>query len=103
MVDCPHEVALTPDRPAGGRVAPGFTLVELLVAIWIMALVSVIAWRGLSALVNTRERLGPEADHGVDAADSGSRLVDRYGFAHECVGRGPGRARELEIDVRGIA
>ena len=40
----------------------GFTLVELLVAIWIMAIVSVIAWRGLSALVATRERLGPEAD-----------------------------------------
>ena len=40
----------------------GFTLVELLVAIWIMALVAVISWRGLSSLVNTRERLGPEAD-----------------------------------------
>ena len=62
MADRPHEIAPTPDRPAAGRVAPGFTLVELLVAIWIMALVSVIAWRGLSALVNTRERLGPEAD-----------------------------------------
>jgi general secretion pathway protein J len=37
-------------------------LVELLVAIWIMAIVSIIAWRGLSALVATRDRLGPEAD-----------------------------------------
>jgi general secretion pathway protein J len=40
----------------------GFTLVELLVAIWIMSIVAVIAWRGLSALVATRDRLGPEAD-----------------------------------------
>jgi general secretion pathway protein J len=47
---------------AGLRAAPGFTLVELLVAIWIMAIVAVIAWRGLSALVATRDRLGPEAD-----------------------------------------
>ena len=44
------------------RVASGFTLVELLVAIWIMSIVAVIAWRGLSALVATRDRLGPEAD-----------------------------------------
>jgi general secretion pathway protein J len=40
----------------------GFTLVELLVAIWIMSIVAIIAWRGLSALVATRDRLGPEAD-----------------------------------------
>jgi len=43
-------------------VRQGFTLVELLVAIWIMSIVAVIAWRGLSALVATRDRLGPEAD-----------------------------------------
>ncbi len=49
--------------PPAGRHAPhGFTLVELLVAIWIMSIVSIIAWRGLSALVATRDRLGPEAD-----------------------------------------
>ena len=44
------------------RAAGGFTLVELLVAIWIMSIVAIIAWRGLSALVATRDRLGPEAD-----------------------------------------
>jgi general secretion pathway protein J len=44
------------------RPAPGFTLVELLVAISIMSIVAIIAWRGLSALVATRDRLGPEAD-----------------------------------------
>jgi general secretion pathway protein J len=41
---------------------PGFTLVELLVAISIMSIVAIIAWRGLSALIATRDRLGPEAD-----------------------------------------
>lgn len=41
---------------------PGFTLVELLVAIWIMSVVAIIAWRGLSALVATRDRLAPEVE-----------------------------------------
>ncbi len=40
----------------------GFTLLELLVAITILSIVSVIAWRGLDSLVSTRERLEPEAD-----------------------------------------
>ena len=55
-------VAGASPAPPGRRGAPGFTLVELLVAIWIMAIVAIIAWRGLSALVATRDRLGPEAD-----------------------------------------
>jgi general secretion pathway protein J len=40
----------------------GFTLLELLVAISVLALVSLIAWRGLDSLVLTRERLEPEAE-----------------------------------------
>jgi general secretion pathway protein J len=46
------------------RIGParGFTLVELLVAIWIMAVVSIVAWRGLSSLIATRDRLAPETD-----------------------------------------
>lgn len=40
----------------------GFTLIELLVAITVLALVSLIAWRGLDSLVHTRERLQPEAE-----------------------------------------
>ena len=40
----------------------GFTLIELLVAITVLALVSLIAWRGLDSLVHTRDRLQPEAD-----------------------------------------
>jgi len=44
------------------RRAAGFTLLELLVAITVLSLVSMIAWRGLDSLVHTRERLQPEAD-----------------------------------------
>lgn len=40
----------------------GFTLLELLVAITILATVSIIAWRGLDTLVTTRARLEPEGD-----------------------------------------
>lgn len=40
----------------------GFTLIELLVAITVLALVSLIAWRGLESLIHTRERLLPEND-----------------------------------------
>ena len=40
----------------------GFTLIELLVAITVLAIVSLIAWRGLDTLVATRERLEPEVD-----------------------------------------
>jgi len=42
--------------------AAGFTLLELLVAITVLSLVSLIAWRGLDSLVHTRERLQPEAE-----------------------------------------
>ena len=41
--------------------ARGFTLLELLVAISVLSIVSIIAWRGLDSLVHTRERLEPEA------------------------------------------
>jgi general secretion pathway protein J len=44
------------------RCPGGFTLIELLVAITVLALVSLIAWRGLDSLVHTRERLQPEAE-----------------------------------------
>ena len=42
--------------------AAGFTLLELLVAITVLSIVSLIAWRGLDSLVHTRERLQPEAE-----------------------------------------
>jgi general secretion pathway protein J len=40
----------------------GFTLLELLVAITVLSIVSIIAWRGLDSLVLTRERLEPQVD-----------------------------------------
>ena len=55
-------------RAAGGRSPEarnrtrGFTLLELLVAITVLSVVSLISWRGLDTLVSTRERLEPEAD-----------------------------------------
>jgi len=44
------------------RHSDGFTLLELLVAITVLSIVSLIAWRGLDSLVHTRERLQPEAE-----------------------------------------
>jgi len=40
----------------------GFTLLELLVAITVLSLVSLISWRGLESLIATRIRLEPEAE-----------------------------------------
>jgi general secretion pathway protein J len=48
------------DRPRAP--AAGFTLLELLVAVSVLSIVSLIAWRGLESLVHTRERLKPEAE-----------------------------------------
>jgi general secretion pathway protein J len=48
----------SPEARNGTR---GFTLLELLVAITVLSIVSIIAWRGLDSLVHTRERLEPEA------------------------------------------
>jgi len=48
---------------AGRAVArKAFTLIELLVAITILAIIAMIAWRGLDSLAATRARLDPEAD-----------------------------------------
>jgi general secretion pathway protein J len=48
----------SPEARNGTR---GFTLLELLVAITVLSIVSIIAWRGLDSLIRTRERLEPEA------------------------------------------
>ena len=43
-----------PPRVLARRAATGFTLLELLIAITVLAFVSMIAWRGLDALLKTR-------------------------------------------------
>ena len=42
--------------------ASGFTLIELLVAIALMALMTVLAWRGLDGIARSREQLQQRAD-----------------------------------------
>ncbi len=50
-----------PPRARHRRVG-AFTLLELLVAIAILAFIAVMAWRGLFSLTATRERLSPQND-----------------------------------------
>ncbi len=45
------------------RAASGFTLVELLIAISLMAVLAVLGWRGLDSVLSSRERI-------VEASDS---------------------------------
>lgn len=58
----PFSVARALVKHHPSSVARGFTLLELLVAITVLSVVSMIAWRGLDSLVSTRERLEPEVD-----------------------------------------
>lgn len=43
-----------PSPPAAARVRRGFTLVELLVAITVLAIVAVLGWRGLDSIARAR-------------------------------------------------
>ncbi len=54
----------------------GFTLLELLVAISILALIAVISWRGISSLAATRERLEPQSDQ-VHSVLAGFGQIER--------------------------
>jgi general secretion pathway protein J len=52
----------------------GFTLIEIIVAVAIMALVSVIAYRGLSAMLTARERISSENRKLRDLAQTMARI-----------------------------
>ncbi len=45
------------ERPRNAVATRGFTLLEMLVAITLLAVIAVIAWRGLDAMIRGRERL----------------------------------------------
>ena len=44
------------------RAAPGFTLLELLIAISLMAVLAVLGWRGLDSVLASRERISQASD-----------------------------------------
>jgi len=67
---------LQPASPTPHTRRRGFTLLELLVAVSILALIAVVAWRGLSALTATRERLEPQSDE-VHALLAGLGQIER--------------------------
>lgn len=46
-----------------GRRSDGFTLVELLVAITVLAIVAVLGWRGLDSIVRSRVQLTEQMEH----------------------------------------
>lgn len=49
------------NRPRSRRAQAGFTLIEVLVALSLMALVSLMAWRGLDHVSRARDRLSSQA------------------------------------------
>jgi len=50
-------------RTTSKQAAHGFTLVELLVAITVLAIVAVLGWRGLDSIIRSRAVLTEQMDH----------------------------------------
>ena len=68
----------------------GFTLVELLVAITILALIAVFSWRGLDQVLRTRT-----------AIEQSQTVLDGYGRVFARLERDLNRARGLRADAAG--
>lgn len=75
--------------------ARGFTLLELLVAVTILAIIAVMVWRGLSSLTATRERLEPQND-AVRAVLAG------FGQMERDLSQAPVNARLFALPVQAI-
>src|SRR3974390_1850714 len=72
-----------------------FTLIEILVAIGILALVTVISWRGVPSLLTTRERLDPRTDD-VRA------LLTGFGQIERDLAQVPANARLFALPFQGV-
>ncbi len=80
-------------RPGQG----GFTLIELLVALAVMAMMAVLGWRGLDAVMQTQARLGQRADE-LQTLQSG---LAQWGADLDAVQTLP-RTPAMDWDGRGL-
>jgi general secretion pathway protein J len=95
-------------RHRGGG-ACGFTLVELLVAISVLALIAALSWRGVDGMMRTRDALGARSDQlqtlqtalaqwgaDLDAMQTlpGQTAIDWNGQVLRIVRRAPGNSAE---------
>lgn len=81
--------------PTERRAPRGFTLLELLVAVAILAVVAMLSWRGLSSLASTRERLAPQNDE-VQAILAG------FGQLQRDLAQAPSSARLFALPVQPV-
>jgi prepilin-type N-terminal cleavage/methylation domain-containing protein len=59
------------------RTAPGFTLVEVLVALAVMAVIAGMAWQGIDAMVRSRDAVSARRSIPWARIDSPRHLNDR--------------------------
>lgn len=79
-----------PRMLAGGRRGAGFTLLELIVAASILALIAVFSWRGLDTLLREREAIA-SSQESIDAMQRSFARIERDAML----------ARDAEVDGSG--